>query len=132
MKKLFILCFVLSTVCISCKNDDDSVNDDPLAGTWSLVQVNGGLAGVTDTFTPNTITYFFADGNVTVENNNTDPNTWYSFLGSGNYTYELFNSGDDQFLQIENGTYGVFTLKVRELVLSDDAIVDGFTYTFER
>ncbi len=39
MKKLFLL-FISLTVLTACSNDDDTSEEDPILGTWFIVEVN--------------------------------------------------------------------------------------------
>tara|TARA_R110002111_G_scaffold103778_5_gene160986 strand:- start:38604 stop:39026 length:423 start_codon:yes stop_codon:yes gene_type:complete len=132
----YILVLMLST--LSCNSDDDTPqNSEPtLNGSWSLVNVTGGLAGVDDDFEIGLIIWDFNQDNLelTVTNNNT-ANVIYDGLSSGTYDYEVLSTtGEDAYLVIHNFgiNHEIITLNASQLVLDEGVAADGFLLTFSR
>ncbi|WP_432410172.1 hypothetical protein [Rasiella sp. SM2506] len=131
MKNLLLLFFLATVTLVGCSNDDDNSSQDPLEGSWNLVRITGGIAGVTDSIPPNIITYKFFNGNLTVKNTNPEPD--FSFLETGEYSYQLTILDTEQVLLIENRDYQVFSLEANAFDIGDPLPVnDGFNYEFER
>ena len=95
MKNLILSCLCASILFLSCKSDDDAMQQDNLSGNWDLILVKGGLAGVSDTIPKGDITYTFNDGLLKLENNNPLP-VIYSCLQTGDYSYDLSTAGNEQ------------------------------------
>ena len=131
---VYVLILILFT--FSCNNDDDAQqNTDPtLEGTWSLVNVYGGLAGVDDDFDMGTITWDFDEDNLelTVTNTNTTA-VIYDGFPSGTYDYELFTPTDENAsVTINTFSYVITTLTSSQLILDEGVAADGFLLTFNR
>lgn len=130
---LYILAFTLSL--LSCNNDDDTQqNTEPtLEGTWSLVNVYGGFAGVDDDFEPGLITWSFNSDSseITVINNNTS-DVIYSGYPSGVYNYEMITTATDSTLVIETTDLSITTFTNSQLIIDEGFTSDGFLYTLSR
>lgn len=130
----YLIVFIL--VLFGCNSDDDSQQntDSALIGTWSLVNVQGGLAGVDDSFAIGTITWSFNENNslLTVTNNNTTT-VIYDGFSSGTYNYQLLTHNDGNPSVIINSfEYNITTLTASQLILDEGVTADGFLLTFSR
>ena len=130
----YILVLMLST--LSCNSDDDTEqNSEPtLNGSWSLVNVTGGLAGIDDDFETGLIIWDFNQDNLelTVTNNNT-VNVIYDGFPTGTYDYEIFTETNGEMSVVINTvSYRVTTLASSQLVIDEGIVADGFLLTFIR
>lgn len=91
MKKIFSLFMLSGLVLIaSCENDDDNfAPTDPIAGTWNLISVSGGIMGSTFDFPAESIKWTFntTSHTVIVVNNNPADSPAEDFFSSGTYNY---------------------------------------------
>lgn len=134
--KTALYIFLLALCSLSCNSDDDAQqNHEPtLNGSWSLVNVYGGFAGVDDDFETGLITWTFNSSNseVTVTNTNTT-DVIYDGFPSGTYDYELLIPTDeDSSVKINTFSYRITTLTSTQLVLDEGVAADGFLLTFSR
>lgn len=135
MKTPFL--FLISLLFLfSCNtNDDAPPNTAPkIDGTWSLVNVYGGFAGVDDDFENGTITWNFNQDNLelTVTKTNTAAVTYAGFP-SGTYDYRIFTTtGEDANLVVNSLCYDITRLIHSELLLDEDIAADGFLLTYRR
>jgi hypothetical protein len=102
MKKLSLLSLLLPAVMITSCSDDEqtaATNPDPvgIGAKYSLINVSGSIAGVSNNFEPGTITWQFNEENntVTVVNNFDDNNGMVE---------DFFTSGTYSFIQVEGGS----------------------------
>ncbi len=135
MKTTFYV-FVLTLLMVSCSNnDDEQQNSNPtLDGSWSLVNVSGGFAGIDYDFEVGLITWVFNQGDLelTVTNTNTT-NVIYDGLPSGVYDYEVLTpTGEDTSVIINTFNYTITTLSSSQLVLNEGIAFDGFLLTFSK
>lgn len=56
MKKLILMFFGLA-VLTSCSSDDDNTGEDPILGTWALVEINPALVPIEDCNETSTIIF---------------------------------------------------------------------------
>lgn len=132
MKK-YIYTFIIVLFTISCSNDDDCpTNNDPtIKGTWSLVNISGGFAGVDQDFEAGIITWKFniQAQELTITNTNTD--AVFDGYPSGVYDFEIITTEDSFTIVVEdNIDLEVETLTNNQLVLDESIASDGFLYTF--
>ena len=130
-------CFlVLILFTFSCNSDDDAQQntDSALQGTWSLVNVSGGLAGVNDDFEIGTITWNFNEDNLELTVTNTNTTTViYDGFPSGTYDYELLTPTEESAsVTINSFEYRITTLTSSLLLLDEGVAADGFLHTFRR
>jgi hypothetical protein len=135
MKTTFFV-FVLALLVFSCNDDDDTQQhtDLMLDGSWSLVNVSGGFAGVDDDFEIGLITWGFDHDNwkVTITNNNT-VNVIFDGLASGTYDYQLITAtGEEIDLVVDSFSFRMTTLTSEQLILDEGVAADGFLLTFSR
>jgi hypothetical protein len=124
--------FVLMT--LSCHtNDDNSPNEISIAGSWNLIHVSGGLAGIDDDFETGLITWSFNEetSSVLVVNNNSEA-VIYDGFPSGNYTYSIELNEDIQTLIINDISMIIHTLTATDLILDEGIAVDGFLLSLKR
>ena len=127
---------IFTLLLFSCNIDDDTQkNCEPtLNGSWSLVNVLGGLAGINDDFEVGLIIWDFNQENLelTVTNNNT-VDVIYDGFPSGTYDYEIITqTNGDTSLIINTISYSITTLSSSQLVLDEGVAADGFLLTFSR
>ncbi len=131
------LVYIVAAVCIlaSCKLDDpqEISTSEFLSGTWSLVNVNGGFAGVDDDFEEGVITWTFNPANQTVrvENENTEP-VLMDILPSGTYSFEIAQREGLEELIVNDQNLGIIDCVDLYLVHVDQRAVDGVAITFSR
>ena len=137
MKTPFYI-FILALLLISCNNDDDNgsqQNNEPtINGSWSLVNVYGGFAGVDEDFETGLIIWDFNQDNLTVEvTNSNTTNVIYDGFPSGTYNYEIVTlTNGDSSIVIDTFSYTITTLSTSQLVLDEGVAADGFLLTFTR
>ena len=128
--------FVLVLFSFSCNSDDDAQQntDSALQGTWSLVNVSGGLAGVNDDFEIGTITWNFNEDNLELTVTNTNTTTViYDGFPSGTYDYELLTPTEESAsVTINSFEYRITTLTSSLLLLDEGVAADGFLLTFRK
>ena len=134
--KITFYAFVLILLAVSCNSDDDTQhNNRPmLNGSWSLVNVSGGFAGVNDDFEMGIITWDFNPINLklTVTNTNTT-NVIYDGFPTGTYDYEELSSvGENDSLIVNTLSYEITILSSSQLVLDEGVAADGFLLTFSK
>jgi len=135
MKTTFYI-LVLMLFTLSCNSDDDTQqNSEPtLDGSWSLVNVTGGLAGVDDDFEIGLIIWDFNQDNLelTVTNNNT-VSVIYDGFPTGTYDYEIFTETNGEMSVVINTvSYRVTNLTSSQLVIDEGVVADGFLLSFSR
>lgn len=120
---------------LSCKSDDDANPFMPvtLNGSWSLVQVTGGFAGVDDSFDHGVIVWEFnkQTSQVTINNAN-EEDTIFDGFPSGMYPFETSVSEDVTTITIDGIDMNLTTLTPTELELDEGVAFDGFFLSFNR
>lgn len=134
--KFTILISVLFLVITSCDNDDTNSSEaQTIDGSWSLTHVQGGFAGVDDTYESGVIVWTFNDNDqsLLVVNNNPE-DAIYDGLESGSYTYTISELNDEDSYLVVNSTLnlGKITLDNNTLILDDNPGADGFLLTLVR
>jgi hypothetical protein len=135
MKK-YIYVLLVTFFVLACNNDDDrSSNNEPtLNGSWSVINVIGGLAGIDDNYEEDVIIWDFDEQTqeLTVTNNNVEL-VIYDGLASGIYSYEVLIEDENTSLIIDDIIYDLSILTETSLVLDEGAFAsDGFQLTFSR
>lgn len=137
MKKLRFLLLLLSPLLLAFQCDDDPSDDTP-AGTWSLVNVSGGIAGVNHDFPEGMITWKFRLENggstVTVTNNNTDAEA-EDFFDTGVYNYRYVDNtipnSCEHTTEIDGIDFGCQRQRGNSLTLTQQSS-DGYTLKFHK
>lgn len=137
MKRLLVIFgFAVLTLTTSCVKDTYNF-DDALKGSWNLVQVSGGLAGLDEQIAPGKVSWTF-DGSGEIIVNNTVGVNQGGVLESGKFDYNVINSNGNTFLVIENNEFGIYAIQNGELRMDEaftsDGVgkLDGFKLFFQR
>lgn len=128
--KISFYILILTLVTWSCDTNDDGQqpSSKKLEGTWSLVNVSGGFAGVDDDFETGLITWNFntTSSEITVANNNT-ATVVYDGLPSGTYNYQIIAStGEAAYLVVDSFSYDITAPSASALILDEGIASDGF------
>ncbi len=109
------------------------IDTSNIQGTWNLINVNGGLAGIDDAFDKGQIEWIFNASDVQVINKNTDKEKQDAFE-SGTYPYSVIDEGNQSYwsLQVNEINLGAITFLSQEKLVVDQRAVDGFQYIFEK
>lgn len=133
--KTTLYTLILMLFIFSCSSNDDAQQtaEPTLNGSWNLVNVFGGFAGVDDNFETGVIIWKFndTDAKITVTNTNTN-DVIHSGYATGSYNYEVIITANDSTLIIENRELKIITLSSTQLIIDEGYVSDGFQYTFSR
>ncbi len=138
MKKIVIIalsCFFVLSNCST--NDSNPATSQKVRYLWHLISVTGGVAGVDEQFSLNTVVWAFDDATKTlvVDNKNTD-DTKEDGLDSGSYAYTVLDVDGNTYLSIEGNEYGSFEisqniLTINQNLKSTGSGTDGFIYSYQ-
>jgi len=135
LKTLFFFVIILSFA-TSCNDDDESIPENGMSGTWKLKNVSGGLRGTNIDYNEGDVYWKFnlTDGILNVQNNilTTGPENIYSGLATGTYPYKIENENEIKILFIKGSRRGSILLKDNNLFIDDGLAADGFLTTFIR
>jgi hypothetical protein len=139
MKFLYLLFFAIGFL-TSCNNDDDLPNASDIEGTWDLVNISGGFAGVNCDYPAGEITWKFENDLLEVDNNYTGDTTQICsnvLSQSSSDSYSTLESNGSLFLVLNNAESGEITLSDSELIIDTNSLsvgsgADGFVYRLER
>lgn len=138
--KISILCCVLFFL-IGCQQDDENIN--PIIGSWNLIQLTGGFAGVQQNYNPGDIVWTFDEDILTIEDNlaNSEDERQYVLIEHENSLFTDFNDdesifGDFFFYTEINEDEMIINQGSARAIIENDTIStgvsDGFIYSFER
>lgn len=119
----------------ACENKTELDQEDP-GGSWNLINVSGGFAGIDETFEKGDITWSFDDGASTLTVLiNEDSNALFTGLPEGTYTYSILEVSRKQYLIIDAIERGRLTYADNQMVLNENDIstgsgADNFVFTF--
>lgn len=138
MKKSIILVFSCVFILTSCSvNNSDPLPPQKVKYLWHLINVTGGIAGVDNQFTVDTVIWSFDDATQTlaVENKNTD-DSLEDGLDSGSYTYSVLDQGGKTYLTVDGSEWGSFEILQNKLTINQNVKstgngADDFIYTFQ-
>lgn len=138
MKNLRFLLLLITPFLLAMSCDDDPSNDTP-SGTWSLVHVTGGFAGVDEEFPEGAVTWKFGNFNgnrkVTVVNNNPEDAEAEDFFDTGVYNYRYVDNALPNSCQhtteIDGINFGCQNQSGQTLILAQTE-ADGYTLTFKK
>ena len=117
----------------SCNNDDnDSLKEKTINGTWYLKNVGGGLASINVDYKRGDIKWIFNQTNNTLIVDNHTGNDNGFMLQSRAYTYNIEQKGETQIIFLDNGDYRMVVLSMENNLLISDGMADGFTAEFQR
>lgn len=136
MKNLVLfLGLTLSFIVSSCSLDNWSSNEEPqINSSWILKNTSGGIAGINDNFNNGDVIWDFNGANHTLTVTK-KLNTTGSGIPAGTYTYSLKQEGKNSLMEIKqvDVVYTTLTyefLNENGVVFKDEALADGFQYTF--
>jgi len=136
MKNL-VLCLglALSFITSSCSLDNSSSNGElQINSSWVLKNTSGGIAGINDNFNNGDVIWDFNGTNQTLKVTK-KVNTTGSGIPAGTYMYSIKKEGKASLLVIKQADI-IYTTLAYELlndngvVFKDEALADGFQYTF--
>lgn len=125
-----LLAFVSLTACSS----EETAQPKTVEGIWNLASLTGGFAGVDFQYSAGEVTFDFnaKDSTVVVNNNLSEDDIRKGFvLSEGQYIYWLEYNDDRIDMYVDQHLFGT----VREssiffLLVDDEALIDGFSYSF--
>jgi len=133
MKSFYVI--ILSILLFSCSSDDDSTRETTLQGTWNLVNVTGGIAGIDEDIERGMVVWDFnmTSGMVTITNNITD-STFDTSLPSGTYSYSVSAPADDDVLIVNEVSLGTINIAGSTFTVGQSSGIsqDGLVFLFER
>lgn len=94
-------------VLVGCTDTDTSLEDDPMQGTWNLLNISGGFVGMDQDFEKGAIVWEFHPGQqrlVVVNNVPSDP--MYAGLGTGSYRYSVEVKNSNAYVRINDVELG--------------------------
>jgi hypothetical protein len=136
MKNLALcLGLALSFITSSCSNDNSYSNGElQMNSSWVLKNTSGGIAGINDNFNNGDVIWDFNRTNQTLKVTK-KVNTTGSGIPAGTYSYSLKQEGKISLIEIKQADVVYTTLTYEFLnqngvVFQDEALADGFQYTF--
>tara|TARA_R110002033_G_scaffold40_3_gene651 strand:- start:2456 stop:2875 length:420 start_codon:yes stop_codon:yes gene_type:complete len=139
MKAYGLMLFLgLILVFTGCSTDNAHEKNDKLGGTWSLINVSGGFAGIDEDFEKEAIVWKFdtKDGTLIVANND-GSNAINNGLPTGTYTYSVLQEKDLFYLEVNDKEIGEIAIDKSQLVLDQNSTTmgngaDGFVMVLVR
>lgn len=118
--------WVLILVFNGCSTDLTHEGNDKVNGTWSLINVSGGFAGVDDDFEKGKIVWKFnaANGSLIVTNNDTS-SALYNGLPSGTYSYSILKEKDHYYLLLNDKEIGGVDVDKSQLIIDQNITTSG-------
>ena len=121
-----------------CSTDNTHEKNEMASGTWSLINVSGGFAGIDEDFEKGKIVWKFdpKDGTLIVVNND-GTNAIYNGLPTGSYTYSILQEKDQFYLEVNDKEIGEIAVDKSQLVLDQNKTstatgADGFVMVLAR
>jgi hypothetical protein len=142
IKLLFASIFIF--VFVACQEDKPVTNqrqksNNDLEGSWTLVNVSGGFAGMTNNFQPGWILWTFNPTTqlISISNNNPMENSLHDGFETGNYPFSnntTTSSCENNYqpLSITTVFDGCYSITNNTLTIRNAQIADGFQYTLVR
>ncbi|MEQ8219405.1 MAG: hypothetical protein RIM68_05665 [Arenibacter sp.] len=121
-----------------CSTDNTHEKNDMVSGTWSLINISGGFAGIDVDFEKGKIVWKFDTKDETlIVANNDGSNAIYNGLPTGTYTYSILQEKDQYYLQINDKEIGGIVVDKSQLVLDQNKTsmgsgADGFAMVLVR
>ncbi|GAA3580329.1 hypothetical protein [Snuella lapsa] len=140
MKRTFLIVLSFTFLLTGCSvNTSDENNNQVYRYLWHLVNVTGGISGVDEQFSLDTVVWVFdeVNGKITVTNSNDDPEK-EDGLDSGVYDFSIQTIDGNTFLTVGNTEIGGITFpSLEEMILNENETSsgpgsDGFIYNFQR
>jgi hypothetical protein len=109
-----------------CSTDGTPENNDKLNGTWSLINVSGGFAGVDEDIEKGEIVWKFNAGEETlVVSDNYGSNDHYYGLPIGTYTYSVLEGEGQYYLQLNDKEVGQVIVAKSKFLLDQNSTTSG-------
>ena len=109
-----------------CSTDGTAENNDKLNGTWSLINVSGGFAGIDKDLEKGEIVWKFDAGEGTlVVSKNYGPYDHYYGLPIGTYTYTVLEGKGQYYLQLNDKEVGEVVVARSKLLLDQNSTTSG-------
>ncbi|MEZ4971579.1 MAG: hypothetical protein R2814_18280 [Flavobacteriaceae bacterium] len=109
-----------------CSTEGTLENNDKLHGTWNLINVSGGFAGVDEGMEKGQIVWKFdTDAGTLAISGINGPNNHYYGLPMGTYTYSLLAGGDQYYLQLNDKEIGEVVVAKSKLFLDQNSTSSG-------
>tara|TARA_R110002049_G_scaffold90966_2_gene227403 strand:+ start:547 stop:966 length:420 start_codon:yes stop_codon:yes gene_type:complete len=120
--RFLVLIFVLH----GCSTESTPEKKDKVSGTWNLMNVSGGFAGVDEYFEKGKIIWEFdtKDGTLLVTNND-ESGALYNGLPTGTYAYSILQGKDQDYLQLNDKEVGGIDVAKSQLVLDQNNTSSG-------
>ncbi|MDL5513473.1 hypothetical protein QSE00_16725 [Arenibacter sp. M-2] len=120
--RFLVLIFVLH----GCSTESTPEKKDKVSGTWNLMNVSGGFAGVDEDFEKGKIIWEFdtKDGTLLVTNND-ESGALYNGLPTGTYAYSILQGKDQDYLQLNDKEVGGIDVAKSQLVLDQNNTSSG-------
>lgn len=141
--KLFFASFFIF-IFFACQENKPETNDrkksnNDLEGSWTLVNVSGGFAGINNNFQLGWILWRFNPTTqlLSVENNNPMENPLHDGFETGNYSFSTTTTPSrcqNNFQSLKVGEFyeRCYRISNNELIINDNIAADGFQYKFIR
>jgi len=111
---------------LGCSTDNPGENNDGLSGTWYLINVSGGFAGIDNDFEKGKIVWKFNPKEETlIVANDDNSNSIYKGLATGTYTYAILQEKDQSYLQINDMEFGEILAAKTQLVVDQNSSTSG-------
>lgn len=112
-----ILLFAIFTFASGCQKETflkaKTRSASGIKGTWNLVHVYGGIAGIDEQHAHGEVTWTFGTTDLVVADN-TSGSAYFS-LPSGTYPYTIIQSGSLTYLSIQNAELGQFVISGNDM-----------------
>lgn len=139
----FPMLFLLALL-VGCTEEEEPTIDEQILGTWNLIQVTGGIAGLDCMFEEEAVTWTFASNSIEIKADNLSISLC-PIIDNQDHTYTILFQEDVPFLLRDNEEFGQVTitesvvdeitrenLSVDGTVFSTGQINDGFIFSFVR
>ena len=108
-----------------CESEEVTPND-PLNGSWNLINVSGGFAGISEDFEQGSIVWIFNEAQGTLQvNKQMTPNSIYEGLASGSYDYEMVVHDGNNFLFVDQLEIGGVSISNNEMLINQNLMING-------
>ena len=129
---------MLSMLLTGCADTDTPVEDEPLKGTWYLLNISGGFAGMDQDFEKGSIIWEFDLEQQSLRViNNAFSNALYTGLDTASYRYSVHVENGSSYLRVNDVEFGGVTFFDSKMVVdqnlgSQGNGADGFVFVMER
>lgn len=138
MKYLIFISF-FNLLLTQCSEDEVLEKPDPLHGSWNVVNISGGFAGINDDYERGSIIWDFdsVSSTLSVSNTHEKKDVLYDGFPTGAYNYMIITSENSSYLQINEGEFAGIELRDNQLILNQNQSTsgtgaDGFVLVFQK